>query len=115
MTRTRPGQAAWTVPANRTKGAGASGPTGARCIELLGLAKVLSAATIHFSQRGRTRSDVEHVLLMTVRRMKSDYTAHDLRWALRDRASERTLRAAITRQMTKMANHDFLGRRTSEQ
>jgi len=30
------------------------------------------------------------VLLMTVRRMKSDYTAHDLRWALRDRASERT-------------------------
>ena len=80
------------MPANRTKaGREHRVPLAPRCIELLGLAKVLSAGDdFIFPERSNEKPMSSMVLLMTVRRMKSDYTAHDLRWALRDRASERT-------------------------
>jgi integrase len=62
-----------------------------RCIELLSLAKVLSAGSeFVFPGRSNEKPMSNMVLLMTMRRMKSDYTVHGFRSAFRDWASERT-------------------------
>lgn len=85
-------QAAWTVPASRMKaGREHRVPLAPRCIELLGLAKVLAAGSeFIFPGKSNERSMSNMVLLMTMRRMKSDYTVHGFRSAFRDWASERT-------------------------
>jgi integrase len=72
-------------------GQGASVPLAQRCIELLNHAKVLSASTeFVFPGRSNEKPMSNMVLLMTMRRMKWDYTAHGFRSAFRDCASERT-------------------------
>jgi integrase len=85
-------QAAWTVPASRMKaGREHRVPLAPRCIELLGLAKVLSAGSeFIFPGRSIDKPMSNMVLLMTMRRMKSNYTVHGFRSAFRDWASERT-------------------------
>ena len=85
-------QAAWTVPASRMKaGREHRVPLAPRCIELLSLAKVLSAGSeFVFPGRSNEKPMSNMVLLMTMRRMKSDYTVHGFRSAFRDWASERT-------------------------
>jgi len=85
-------QAAWTVPASRMKaGREHRVPLAPRCIELLALAKVLSAnSEFIFPGRSNDKPMSNMVLLMTMRRMKSAYTVHGFRSAFRDWASERT-------------------------
>jgi integrase len=85
-------QAAWTVPASRMKaGREHRVPLAPRCIELLGLAKVLAAGSeFIFPGRSNEKPMSNMVLLMTMRRMKSAYTVHGFRSAFRDWASERT-------------------------
>jgi integrase len=85
-------QAAWTVPASRMKaGREHRVPLAPRCIELLRLAKVLSAGSeFVFPGRSNEKAMSNMVLLMTMRRMKSQYTVHGFRSAFRDWASERT-------------------------
>ena len=85
-------QAAWTVPAGRMKaGREHRVPLTSRCIELLGLAQVLSAGSdFVFPGRSNEKPMSNMVLLMTMRRMKSAYTVHGFRSAFRDWASERT-------------------------
>jgi len=85
-------QAAWTVPASRMKaGREHRVPLAPRCIELLALAKVLSAnSEFIFPGRSNDKPMSNMVLLMTMRRMKSEYTVHGFRSAFRDWASERT-------------------------
>jgi integrase len=85
-------QAAWTVPANRMKaGREHRVPLAPRCLELLALAKVLSAnSEFIFPGRSNDKPMSNMVLLMTMRRMKSAYTVHGFRSAFRDWASERT-------------------------
>jgi integrase len=85
-------QAAWTVPADRMKaGREHRVPLAPRCIELLGQAKRLAAGSDYvFPGRSITKPMSNMVLLMTMRRMKSDYTVHGFRSAFRDWASERT-------------------------
>lgn len=66
-------------------------PLAPRCIELLGLAEVLSAGSeFVFPGRSNEKPMSNMVLLMTMRRMKSGYTVHGFRSAFRDWASERT-------------------------
>jgi integrase len=66
-------------------------PLTSRCIELLGLAQVLSAGSdFVFPGRSNEKPMSNMVLLMTMRRMKSAYTVHGFRSAFRDWASERT-------------------------
>jgi integrase len=85
-------EAAWTVPASRMKaGREHRVPLAPRCIELLGLAKVLSAGSeFVFPGRSNEKPMSNMVLLMTMRRIKSEYTVHGFRSAFRDWASERT-------------------------
>ncbi len=85
-------QAAWTVPRSRMKaGREHRVPLAPLCIELLGLAKVLSAGSdFVFPGRSNEKPMSNMVLLMTMRRMKSAYTVHGFRSAFRDWASERT-------------------------
>jgi integrase len=85
-------QAAWTVPASRMKaGREHRVPLAPRCIELLAVAKVLSAnSEFVFPGRSNDKPMSNMVLLMTMRRMKSAYTVHGFRSAFRDWASERT-------------------------
>jgi integrase len=85
-------QAAWTVPAGRMKaGREHRVPLTSRCIELLGLAQVLSAGSdFVFPGRSNEKPMSNMVLLMTMRRMKSAYTVHGFRSAFRDWTSERT-------------------------
>jgi integrase len=66
-------------------------PLAARCIELLTLAKTLSTdSEFVFPGRSVDKPMSNIVLLMTTRRMKSNYTVHGVRSAFRDWASERT-------------------------
>src|SRR5260370_41053252 len=66
-------------------------PLAPLCIELLGLAKVLSAGSdFVFPGRSGNKPMSNMVLLMTMRRLKSAYTVHGFRSAFRDWASERT-------------------------
>jgi integrase len=85
-------QAAWMVPASRMKaGREHRVPLAPRCIELLGLAKVLSAGSeFIFPGRSGAKPMSNMVLLMTMRRTKPGYTVHGFRSAFRDWASERT-------------------------
>jgi integrase len=85
-------QAAWTVPASRMKaGREHRVPLAPRCIELLAVARVLSAnSEFVFPGRSNDKPMSNMVLLMTMRRMKSAYTVHGFRSAFRDWASERT-------------------------
>jgi integrase len=85
-------QAAWTVPASRMKaGREHRVPLPPRCIELLEKAKLLAAGSdFVFPGRSNEKPMSNMVLLMTMRRMKSDYTVHGFRSAFRDWASERT-------------------------
>lgn len=85
-------QAAWTVPASRMKaGREHRVPLAPRCIELLTLAKTLSTnSEFVFPGRSVDKPMSNMVLLMTMRRMKSNYTVHGFRSAFRDWASERT-------------------------
>jgi integrase len=85
-------QAAWTVPASRMKaGREHRVPLAPRCIELLAVAKVLSAnSEFIFPGRSNDKPMSNMMLLMTMRRMKSAYTVHGFRSAFRDWASERT-------------------------
>jgi integrase len=85
-------QAAWMVPASRMKaGREHRVPLAPRCIELLSLAKVLSAGSeFIFPGKSNEKPMSNMVLLMTMRRMKSAYTVHGFRSAFRDWASERT-------------------------
>jgi integrase len=85
-------QTAWTVPASRMKaGREHRVPLAPRCIELLALAKVVSAnSEFIFPGRSNDKPMSNMVLLMTMRRMKSAYTVHGFRSAFRDWASERT-------------------------
>ena len=85
-------QAAWTVPASRMKaGREHRVPLAPRCIELLAVAKVLSAnSEFVFPGRSNDKPMSNMVLLMTMRRMKSAFTVHGFRSAFRDWASERT-------------------------
>jgi integrase len=77
-------QAAWAGREHRI-------PLAPRCIELLALAKVLSANSDYlFPGRSNDKPMSNMVLLMTMRRMKSAYTVHGFRSAFRDWASERT-------------------------
>jgi integrase len=85
-------QAAWTVPATRMKaGREHRVPLAPRCIELLRRAKTLAAGSeFVFPGRSNEKPMSNMVLLMTMRRIKSDYTVHGFRSAFRDWASERT-------------------------
>jgi integrase len=85
-------QAAWTVPPRRMKaGREHRVPLAPRCLEILALAKVLSAnSEFIFPGRSNDKAMSNMVLLMTMRRMKSAYTVHGFRSAFRDWASERT-------------------------
>jgi integrase len=85
-------QAAWTIPAGRMKaGREHRVPLAPRCVELLSQAKLLAAGSeFVFPGRSNEKPMSNMVLLMTMRRMKSDYTVHGFRSAFRDWASERT-------------------------
>lgn len=85
-------QAAWTIPAGRMKaGREHRIPLAPRGIELLKQAKLLAAGSAFvFPGRSGKKPMSNMVLLMTMRRLKSDYTVHGFRSAFRDWASERT-------------------------
>jgi integrase len=86
------GLAAWTVPGSRMKaGREHRVPLSPRCIELLAVAKTLSAGSqFIFPGRSNDKPMSNMVLLMAMRRMKSGYTVHGFRSAFRDWTSERT-------------------------
>jgi integrase len=85
-------QAAWTIPAGRVKARREHRvPLAPRCVEVLNHAKLLAAGS-EFVVPGRSgkKPMANIALLMTMRRVKSPYTVHGFRSALRDWASERT-------------------------
>lgn len=85
-------QAAWTIPADRMKaGREHRVPLAPRCVELLKQAKLLAAGSeFVFPGRSGNKPMSNMVLLMTMRRLKTDATVHGFRSAFRDWASERT-------------------------
>jgi integrase len=85
-------QATWTIPASRMKaGREHRVPLSPRCIELLGKAKLLAAGSeFMFPGRSKDKPMSNMVLLMILRRLKSECTVHGFRLAFRDWASERT-------------------------
>jgi integrase len=85
-------QATWTISAVRMKaGREHRVPLSPRCIELLEKAKLLAAGSeFVFPGRSNDRPMSNMVLLMILRRLKSDCTVHGFRSAFRDWASERT-------------------------
>jgi integrase len=85
-------EAAWTIPASRMKaGREHRVPLSPRCIELLEKAKLLAAGSeFIFPGRSNDKPMSNMVLLMILRRLKSDFTVHGFRSAFRDWASERT-------------------------
>jgi integrase len=85
-------QAAWTIPAGRVKARREHRvPLAPRCVEVLNHAKLLAAGS-EFVVPGRSgkKPMANMALLMSMRRVKSPYTVHGFRSALRDWASERT-------------------------
>ena len=82
----------WIIPAKRMKaGREHRVPLAPRCIEILSRAKELAGVSDYvFPSRSPTKPLSNMVLLMTLRRMRIDVTAHGFRSAFRDWASEQT-------------------------
>lgn len=85
-------RAACTIPAGRMKAAGRTASRWHRAaLSLLRQVRLLAAASeFVFPGRSNDKPMSSMVLLMTMRRLKSDCTVHGFRSAFRDWASERT-------------------------
>lgn len=84
-------QKVWTIPAARMKaGREHRVPLTPRMIAILKRAKAISTGELVFEGRSEGKPMSNMVFLMSLRRMKADFTAHGFRSAFRDWASETT-------------------------